>query len=91
MTKRDFIRILEQKGLLKVGLSFGVISLTLMAHKDIFDYWFSILPEKGARLAVFHTSEKFKVAERTVWRAIDSMREIHDNNFVKENIASDAK
>ena len=75
MTKRDYIRILKEKNLLKIGLGFGIISTTILRHSDIFDYWLSAVINKGKTQAVYETSDKFRLSDQTVWNIIRSMEE----------------
>ena len=84
MTKRDYIKQLQNRGLLKMGLAFGIISINLLHHAEIFDYWFDLLAcGSKTNSAVIDTSIHFDISERTVFNIIKAMRESIEPQKVK--------
>lgn len=73
MTKREYIEILEEKGLFEAGIEVGVIKPLLQRDIDMYNYYL-LHVSKGKMNAYSLCAEKFHMVEKRAREIIANMQ-----------------
>jgi len=74
MNKYKLLTIIDNSGLLEQLLNAGIVSVTIIGHKNIYERYIKLRVSHKSATAVTIVSEEYKCSESTVWKIINDMK-----------------